>query len=88
LEFALSCCAQIYKICVGKGEVPNAAIVHVGGDDDELIGIFVGKRTQQDSISNTKDRGARADAQSDGERRSERKDRTIPQRSPCECQIS
>ena len=43
LEFVLRGFAQIDKICVGKGEVLDAAIAHVRGDDDELIGILIWK---------------------------------------------
>lgn len=65
LEFVLRRFAQIDKICVGKGKVLDAAIAHVGRDDDELIGILIRKCTQQHGIGDTEDGRARADAQGD-----------------------
>ena len=66
LEFVLGRFAQVDEVCVGKGEVLDAAIAHVGGDDDELIGVFIRKRAQQDGIGDAEDGGARADAQGNG----------------------
>jgi hypothetical protein len=57
---------QIDKIRVGKGEVLNAAIAHVGGDHDELLGILIWKRAQQHGIGDAEDGGARAYTQGNG----------------------
>src|SRR6267143_4620479 len=88
LEFVLRRFAQIDKICVGKGEVLDAAIVQVGRNDDELIGILIWKWTQQHGIGDTEDGGACADAPGNGQCGSQCKDRTLPQCSACECQIT
>ncbi len=66
LEFVFSGFAQIDKVRVGKGKVLNAAIAHVGGNDDELIGILVRERTHEDGICDAEDGGACANAQRDG----------------------
>ena len=84
LEFVLRPFAKIDKICVGKGKVLDAAIAHIGGNNDELIGVLVRKRTQQHGIGDAEDGGAGADAQGDGYRGGEREDRTFPKCSASE----
>ena len=66
LEFVFGGFAQIDKVSVGKGKVLDAAIAHVGGDDDELIGIFVREGAQEHGVGNAEDGSACADTQRNG----------------------
>jgi hypothetical protein len=66
LEFVFGGFTEIDKIGVGKGEVFDAAIAHIGGDDNELVGILIRKGTEQYRIGDAEDGRARTDAQGDG----------------------
>src|ERR1700723_3244857 len=50
-------------------------------DDDELLRILVGKRTEQHSIDHTEDRSVGADAESEGEDGDSREPRRLAQRA-------
>jgi len=88
LEFVLRRFAQIDKIRIGKGKVLDAAIAHVRGNNDELIGVFVRERAQQHGIGDAKDGGARAYAQGNSYCGGECENGTLAQCSTSERQIS
>src|SRR5216683_1224183 len=88
LESVFRPIAQIDEVLVGEGEVAHVTVAHVAGGDDQAAGVLIGKRPQQHGIGDTEDRGARANAQGNGQNGSECKDRAFPQCSACECQIS
>jgi hypothetical protein len=88
LKFVLGRFAQVNEICVGKGEVLDTATAHVSGENDELVGIFVRERAQEDSVGDAEDGSAGADAEGDGQGGSEREDGTLAKSSACECQIA
>src|SRR5713226_1387979 len=88
LESVFRPIAQIDEVLVGEGEVAHVTVAHVAGGDDQAAGVLIGKRPQQHGIGDTEDRGARANAQGNGQNGGECKDRAFPQCSACECQIS
>ncbi len=77
LERVFGAIAHVDEVLVGEGEIADVAIAHVAGGDDQAVGSFIGKRTQQYGIGDTEDGGAGADAQGNGQNGGEREDGTF-----------
>src|SRR5216684_3809096 len=88
LKHVLRAFAQINEIGVGERKVADVTVAEVAAGDDESVGVLIRKRPQEHGICNTEDRRARADTQGNSQCCSQCKDRTFPQCSAGECQVS
>ena len=87
LERVLRAVAQIGIVFRGDRHAQVIACSEIGVQDDELLGILVGQRTQQHGVGHAEDRRARANAQPDGERGGQREDRAPPEGARRERQV-
>ena len=81
LEIVFCAVAQVEKVGVGKGKIFDIPFLQVAAGQDQALRIFVRKLPQQHAVSDTKDRGAGADSERDGDHDCDREYGTLAQRA-------
>ena len=65
-EIRLCAVAQVDVVRIGEGQIVDVALAQVHAGDDQLAGIAIRERLEQDRIGDAEDGGAGADAERDG----------------------
>ena len=79
LEDVLGTVAQIEKIGIGKWEILDVALAHVGEREHEAVGILVREGAQENCVGHAENGGGRADAEGDRQDGSGSEDRALAQ---------